>query len=145
MMYFDNVTLTLNNVTLTPQKPCQHHNTCNCNKTNGIKWSLCYFNNRKSEIFSKSWQSNYQNFPCDLTKKIITGPTLCGFVRKLQAFEILNWALWSQWRKQRTSNFTREMQLIFSRLWNTIFYFFTAVKYSFFFAFFFFKKNMQCI
>ena len=38
----DNVVLTLHNVTLTLQKPCQHNNKCDCNKTNGYKWSLCF-------------------------------------------------------------------------------------------------------
>ena len=37
-------------------------------------------------------------------------------IRKLQALENLKWAQGSQWRKQRISNFTREIQLIFSRL-----------------------------
>ena len=56
----------------------------------------------------------------------------CPLIRKLQAFEILKWAQESQWRKQRTSNFTREIQLIFYCSENTAFYIFTAVKYSFF-------------
>ena len=38
----------------------------------------------------------------------------CPLIQKLQAFEILKWAQGSQWRKQRTSNSTREIQLIFS-------------------------------
>ena len=72
---------------------------------------------RESKNFSKSQQINYHNFPCDLTKKMNTH-TLCFYplIRKSQAFEILKWAKGSQWRKQRTSNFTREIQLIFSRL-----------------------------
>ena len=37
----DNVKLTLDNVTLTSQKPSQHNNKCECSKTNGYKWSLC--------------------------------------------------------------------------------------------------------
>ena len=41
---------------------------------------------------------------------------MSGEVRKLQAFEILKWAQGTQWRKQRTSNFTCEIQHIFSRL-----------------------------
>ena len=88
---------------------------------------------RKSENFSKSWQFNYQNFPCDLTKKM-NSHTLwfCPLIRKLQAFEILKWAQGSQWRKQRTSNFTREIHLYFHCSENTAFYIFTAVKYSFF-------------
>ena len=87
---------------------------------------------RKSENFSKSWQLNYQNVPCDLTKKMNTHTLcFCPLIRKLQAFEILKWTQGSQWRKQRTSNFTREIQhiftavkiqlLIFSRLWNRAF------------------------
>ena len=44
-IYFDNVMLTLHNVTLTSKKPCQHNNKCDCRKTNGYrpKWSLCFF------------------------------------------------------------------------------------------------------
>ena len=30
------------NVMLTSQKPCQHNNKCDCSKTNGYKWSLCF-------------------------------------------------------------------------------------------------------
>ena len=57
----------------------------------------------------------YQNFPCDLIKKMNTHTLcFCPLIRKLQSFEILKWAQGSQWRKQRTSNFTREIQLIFS-------------------------------
>ena len=56
----------------------------------------------------------------------------CPLLRKLQAFEILKWAQGSQWRKQRISNFTREIQLIFHCSENTAFDIFTAVKYSFF-------------
>ena len=56
-----------------------------------------------------------KNVPCDLTKKM-NNHTLCfcPLIRKLRAFEILKWAQGSQWRKQRTSNFTREIQLILS-------------------------------
>ena len=36
-IYFDNVTLTLHNVTLASQKPCQHNNKCDRSKTNGLK------------------------------------------------------------------------------------------------------------
>ena len=43
-IYVDNVTLTLHNLTLTSQKPCQHIYKCDCSKTNGYKWSLCFFN-----------------------------------------------------------------------------------------------------
>ena len=78
---------------------------------------------RKSTNFSRSRQFNYQNIPFDLTKKMNTHILcFCPLIRKLQAFEILKWAKESQWTKQRTSNFTREIQLfIFSRLWNTAF------------------------
>ena len=51
----------------------------------------------------------------DLIKKMNTHTLcFCPLIRKLQAFEILKWTQGSQWRKQRTSNFTREIQLIFS-------------------------------
>ena len=36
-IYFDNVTLTLHNVTLASQKPCQHNNKCDCSKHTVIK------------------------------------------------------------------------------------------------------------
>ena len=87
----------------------------------------------KLRVGSKSLQFNYQNIPCDLTKKMNTH-TLCFFslIRKKQAFEILKWAQGSKWRKQGTYNFNREIQLIFSRLWNTTFYIFMTVKYNFF-------------
>ena len=53
----------------------------------------------------------------NLTKKMNTHTMwFCPLIRKLQAFEILKWAQRGQWRKQRTSNFTREIQLMFSRL-----------------------------
>ena len=58
----------------------------------------------------------------------------CPLIRKLQAFEILKWAQGSQWRKQRTSNFTREIQLIFSLQWKYSFHcsiFSLQWKYSF--------------
>ena len=46
MIYFDkaddNVMLTLHNVTLSSQKPCQHNNKCDCSKTNSYKRSLNY-------------------------------------------------------------------------------------------------------
>ena len=32
----DNVTLTLHTVTVTSQKSCQHHNKCDCSKTQAI-------------------------------------------------------------------------------------------------------------
>ena len=38
----------------------------------------------------------------------------CLLIRKLQPFEILQWAKESQWTKQRTSNSTSEIQIIFS-------------------------------
>ena len=77
--------------------------------------------------------NNYQNFPCDLTKKMHTHTLcFCPLTSKLQAFEMLKWARESQWRKQRTSNFTREIQLIFHCSENTTFYICTAVKYSLF-------------
>ena len=34
-IYFDNVTLTLHNVTLTSQKPYQYNNKFDCSETNG--------------------------------------------------------------------------------------------------------------
>ena len=34
-IYFDNVTLTLHNATLTSKKPYQHNKQCDCSKTNG--------------------------------------------------------------------------------------------------------------
>ena len=34
-IYFDNVTLTLHNLTLTSQKPCQYNNKFDCSETNG--------------------------------------------------------------------------------------------------------------
>ena len=80
---------------------------------------------KESENFSKSRQIYYQNVPCDLTKKMNTHTLcFCPLIRKLQAFEILKWAQWSQGRKQRTSYFTREIQLIFSRLWKYSFLYF---------------------
>ena len=36
MIYFDNLMLTLHNVTHTSQKTCQHNNKCDCTITNGI-------------------------------------------------------------------------------------------------------------
>ena len=51
----------------------------------------------KSENFSRSRKFNYQNIPCDLTKKMNTH-TLCfrPVIRKLLAFQILKWAKESQ-------------------------------------------------
>ena len=67
-----------------------------------------------------------ENISCDLTKKMNTHTLcFCPLIKKLQEFEIMKWAQGSQWRKQRISNFTREIQ-------NTAFDIFTAVKYSFF-------------
>ena len=34
-IYFDNMTMTLHNVTLASQRPCQLNNKCDCSKTNG--------------------------------------------------------------------------------------------------------------
>ena len=88
---------------------------------------------RKSENFSKSGQIYYQNVPCDLTKKMNTHTLcFCPLIRKLQAFEILKWAKWSQGRKQRTSYFTREIQLIFSRLWKYSFLYFHSCEIQLF-------------
>ena len=56
----------------------------------------------------------------------------CPLISKLQTFEILKWAQGIQCRKQRPSNSTREIQLLFSQHLNTTFYIFIAVKYSFF-------------
>ena len=56
----------------------------------------------------------------------------CPLIRKLQAFEILKWAQESQWRKQRTSNFTREIQLIFSLQWKYIFLYFHGCEIQLF-------------
>ena len=54
-------------------------------------------------------------FPCDLTKKMNTNTLcFCPLINRLKVFEILKWAQGSQWRKQRTSSFTRETQLIYS-------------------------------
>ena len=39
-IYFDNVTLTLHNVTLTSHKQYHHNNKYDCNKTNVYKYSL---------------------------------------------------------------------------------------------------------
>ena len=36
-VYFDNVTLALQNATLTSQKPYQNSNKCNCSNTNAYK------------------------------------------------------------------------------------------------------------
>ena len=36
-IYFDNVSLTLHNMTLKSLKPCQHNNKCDCSKTNCYK------------------------------------------------------------------------------------------------------------
>ena len=52
----------------------------------------------------------------------------CPLIRKLQAFEILKWTKESQWTKQRTSNFTREIQLIFSLQWKYSFLYFHSCE-----------------
>ena len=58
MIYFDNVTLMLHNVTLTSQKPRQHNNKCDCSKTIRCKWSSCFsIKHRYSDILLK-----YHNF-----------------------------------------------------------------------------------
>ena len=49
-IYYD-VTLTLHNVTLTSQKPCKHNNKCDCSKTNGYKWSWCFFQQKIAKIY----------------------------------------------------------------------------------------------
>ena len=78
---------------------------------------------RKSGNFSKSWQFNNQNFPCDLTKKMNTNTLcFCPLIRKLQAFEILKWALERQMEKAEDIQF---------HPWNTT-YIFTAVKIQLF-------------
>ena len=38
-IYFDNVTVTLHNLTLASQKPCRHNYKFDCSKTNGHMWS----------------------------------------------------------------------------------------------------------
>ena len=43
-LYFDNVTLTLLNVTFSVTETYQHNNKCDCSKTNGYKRSLCFYN-----------------------------------------------------------------------------------------------------
>ena len=78
------------------------------------------------------WQFNYQNFTCDLRKWTPTLHVMFTNKKVTGEVEILNWAQWSQRRKQRTSNFTCGIQLKFSLQWNTIVYIFTAVKCSFF-------------
>ena len=109
-----------------------------------FKWWLCItFNvgktethrsrSRESENFSKSRHNYYQNIPCDLTKKMNTHTLyFCPLIRKLQAFEILKWAQESQWRKQRISNFTREIQLIFSLQWKYSFLYFHGCEIQLF-------------
>ena len=67
---------------------------------------------RESGNFSKSKQFNYQKFPCDLTKDMNTHTLcFCPIKRKFKAFENLNRE--SQQKKQRTSNFIREIQVFF--------------------------------
>ena len=70
-------------------------------------------------------------FLFDLTMKMNTHTLcFCPLIRKLQAFEILKWAQGSQWRKQRTSNFTC---------------IFTAVNYNFLYNTAFFKYVLYLI
>ena len=90
--------------------------------------------NWKNENFSRSRQFNYQNIPCDLTKKMNTYTLCCcPLIRKLQAFEILKWAKESQWKKQRTSNFTVKYNLYFHCSENTTFYeILLLFKYAFY-------------
>ena len=87
----------------------------------------------KVKIFSKSWKCYNQNCPCDLTKKMNTHMLyFCPLIRKLQMIEILKWAQRIQCRKQRSSNFTREIQLIFSQLWNATFLYFHGCEIQLF-------------
>ena len=60
-IYFDNVTLT-------SQKPYQHNNKCESSKTNGYKWSLCFFFNKISLVYV-FFIVKYKNFiySADLT------------------------------------------------------------------------------
>ena len=68
-----------------------------------------------SEAKNAYFMSGEASFSCGLIKKMNTHTLcFCQLIRKLQAFEILKWAQGSQWRKQRTFDFTREIQLIFS-------------------------------
>ena len=54
-IYIDNVTLTLYNVTLTSQKPCQRNKKCGCSKTNGYAtFTLCPRRPRQSK-FRPPW------------------------------------------------------------------------------------------
>ena len=115
-----------------------------CSHIASYKWWRCIMYNdgqnwnhkswsRKRENFSKSWQFNYQNFPCDLTKKMNTHTLcFCPLIRKLQPFEILKWAQGSQWRKQRTSNIISEIQLIFSLQWKYNFWYFHGCEIQLF-------------
>ena len=55
-IYFYKVTLTLQNVTLTSKKQCQHNNKCDCHKTNGYKWSyVLSIKYRYSDIFNEKY------------------------------------------------------------------------------------------
>ena len=98
---------------------------------------------RESENFSKSRQFYYQNIPCDLTKKMNTHTLcFCPLLRKLQAFEILKWAKGIQWKKQRTSNFTREIQLIFSLQWKYNFLYFHGCEIQLLFKYALYSINI---
>ena len=46
----DNMKLTLYNVTLTPRKPCEHNNKCDCSKTNVLNevYYVVFFFNKIS-------------------------------------------------------------------------------------------------
>ena len=63
-IYFDkagvNVTLTLYNMTLTSQKPCQNNNKCDCSKTNDLNevyvFSIKY---RYSDILLKKTYASF--------------------------------------------------------------------------------------
>ena len=102
---------------------------------------------KESENISKFQQFNYQNCPCDLTKKI-NNHTLCfcSLIRKLKAFENLKWAQLNLRRQQGTSTFTRKLQLlIFSRLWDTFFLFSCLWNILFFQIYIVFNHYFSCI
>ena len=42
-IYLDKVTLTLHNIMLMSQKPCQHNNKCEYSKTNGLNEVYMFF------------------------------------------------------------------------------------------------------
>ena len=73
------------------------------------------------------------NIPCDLTKEMNTHTLcFCSLIRKFQAIVILKWAKECQRTKQRTSNVTREIQLIFSLQWKYSFLYFHGSKIQLF-------------